>query len=872
MKTDRLAIILDLIASEDIDSQETMVAKLNERGLAVTQATVSRDIKKLGLIKMRTTTGGFKYVVGAEFTTGSNDETREGSPNQLAKKGSNNRYFTIQDGVLLKYTGQEEVVVIPGNVTEIAKNAFYRKTTPKCITIPSTVKVLQPYALAECKSLEKLVIEPGQTIIPEGLCNCCRNLKEVNLPEGIISIGEKAFHACPIFHFSFPSTLKEIGDSAFNEDPLMEVILPEGVESIGSYAFSDATCDKIIVPASCKLLGNCFCKAVNIKTLVILSDSVKAKPIRYLTIDYSIFTTSLLFNSWEEDKVKSSLPVTVYCSDNVKKRLPKCWHNKCKPLSEWGGDNKVQKADETAPTHINIYKLPDETIKRLLVGSDDPIAALEKRKFPRKTKFEIETSQGTVSVVNQAYTDIKRACNEYYEACFDMYVAIDHYLDKDTVASRIDLADGGHSDASWFATPEIDWDAPGLTEEQRAIRLLMLAKVADTFLQGDCLKEIIESMPKKKNGTLMKNRVTRIASGNIVSKEARVLELAAKADSESSIVLFADYRSFSSEELSLIENDYLSTHWHALNWDIDREEIDKTTQIEKGPSRNEVIQELKQKWLSGKGEWAFAWKKRFNEDPVFREVATTLVWITRERTNFRYSFRVKSNGLCLLADGNEVSIPDQFKIALAYGPHLEINEWRKWRFDFEKEKIQQPFMQLKETSYNPEKIEYTDEQERTLYSLSQHDRIVTRYHGIEVWYGSLKECLNDGYELRRYPDQAEQILFPNSICFMWAPFDSNKGLFYPYEEPVFSEVLILGKLRLSDGDYSDNGFPRPVNHFFFMMDMVCVKDAIHKNNLALLKERSKFLSVDNIQECIDLAKTEKAADCLAWLEDQKTIM
>ena len=62
MKNERLAKILALIASEDIGSQEELAKRLNEQGMSVTQATVSRDIKDLKLIKIRTDSGGFKYV------------------------------------------------------------------------------------------------------------------------------------------------------------------------------------------------------------------------------------------------------------------------------------------------------------------------------------------------------------------------------------------------------------------------------------------------------------------------------------------------------------------------------------------------------------------------------------------------------------------------------------------------------------------------------------------------------------------------------------------------------------------------------------------------------------------------------------------
>ena len=43
--------ILELIAHESIGTQEDLAARLNAEGFAVTQATVSRDIKELGLIK-----------------------------------------------------------------------------------------------------------------------------------------------------------------------------------------------------------------------------------------------------------------------------------------------------------------------------------------------------------------------------------------------------------------------------------------------------------------------------------------------------------------------------------------------------------------------------------------------------------------------------------------------------------------------------------------------------------------------------------------------------------------------------------------------------------------------------------------------------
>ncbi len=61
MKNKRHLEIIKLIKNNNIGTQEELVAALEEAGIDVTQATVSRDIKKLGLIKIPDGKGGYKY-------------------------------------------------------------------------------------------------------------------------------------------------------------------------------------------------------------------------------------------------------------------------------------------------------------------------------------------------------------------------------------------------------------------------------------------------------------------------------------------------------------------------------------------------------------------------------------------------------------------------------------------------------------------------------------------------------------------------------------------------------------------------------------------------------------------------------------------
>lgn len=65
MKLHRQSAILDVINQYDITSQKELIEKLAEFGINVTQATISRDIKELQLIKVPVENGKYKYTKGS---------------------------------------------------------------------------------------------------------------------------------------------------------------------------------------------------------------------------------------------------------------------------------------------------------------------------------------------------------------------------------------------------------------------------------------------------------------------------------------------------------------------------------------------------------------------------------------------------------------------------------------------------------------------------------------------------------------------------------------------------------------------------------------------------------------------------------------
>ena len=82
MKTQRQAKILEIVSNKDVETQEQLLAELQAAGYNSTQATISRDIKELRIVKELTSFGTYRYTVsskelGGTFSTRLNTIFRE---------------------------------------------------------------------------------------------------------------------------------------------------------------------------------------------------------------------------------------------------------------------------------------------------------------------------------------------------------------------------------------------------------------------------------------------------------------------------------------------------------------------------------------------------------------------------------------------------------------------------------------------------------------------------------------------------------------------------------------------------------------------------------------------------------------------------
>lgn len=186
--------------------------------------------------------------------------------------------------VITKYTGTSSYLSVPATIenlpVEIAEGAF------------------------EGAEIRTLILPDTLTEIPDKMCLDCKYLQNIQVPVGLVNIGEEAFKNTPaLTSFNFPETLENIEYAAFwesgisgeitvpakwklgisifvschitkvvfedgvteipdalfdNNEVLSEVYIPETVTEIGTAAFCRTSIKEITVPKSVKKIGNDF--------------------------------------------------------------------------------------------------------------------------------------------------------------------------------------------------------------------------------------------------------------------------------------------------------------------------------------------------------------------------------------------------------------------------------------------------------------------------------------------------------------------------------------------------------------------------------------------------------------------------------------
>lgn len=125
----------------------------------------------------------------------------------------NSKDFKIKNGVITKYIGSCEDVVIPDGVESIGNSAFEGQTGIKSVTIPESVTFIDSGAFYNCSNLESIQIANKLTKIGTGAFSHCEKLADEN---GLVIVNDILFgYYGEDYYVEVPESIKRVDVNTF---------------------------------------------------------------------------------------------------------------------------------------------------------------------------------------------------------------------------------------------------------------------------------------------------------------------------------------------------------------------------------------------------------------------------------------------------------------------------------------------------------------------------------------------------------------------------------------------------------------------------------------------------------------------------------
>lgn len=141
-----------------------------------------------------------------------------------------------KDNEIIYTTTDGEIIEL--NDSNIVSNIYYKDKGCGIITYKNNNN-LNNVSFRDKHTLTRIIFPEGISKINAYIFCNCTNLRQVNIPEGVTSIGTAAFENTVIEHINLPSSLTGIGEAAFRGcEYLLSIIIPDGVTNISKWCFS----------------------------------------------------------------------------------------------------------------------------------------------------------------------------------------------------------------------------------------------------------------------------------------------------------------------------------------------------------------------------------------------------------------------------------------------------------------------------------------------------------------------------------------------------------------------------------------------------------------------------------------------------------
>lgn len=158
-----------------------------------------------------------------------------------------------------------EVLDLSGTNMTVFPNralAFYHgeNTTLKEVILPEGLISIEEAAFANCTALEKLNVPSTVNTLGRWILENTK-VTSFTIPQGVTEIPASCFYGSAITTVNIPQSVKTIGNWAFQDAKLTEVVIPSSVTSIGEWAFGcnndNPTLQSVIIEADITEIPNC---------------------------------------------------------------------------------------------------------------------------------------------------------------------------------------------------------------------------------------------------------------------------------------------------------------------------------------------------------------------------------------------------------------------------------------------------------------------------------------------------------------------------------------------------------------------------------------------------------------------------------------
>ncbi len=219
-----------------------------------------------------------------------------------------------KDGTILYYIPNiidQDSLIIPEGVTTIGYRAAEDQQNVKAIHLPSSLKTIEIIAFSESQIETVVFSDDAELEVIQPFAFYQTNLKSVQLPDTLKSIGEQAFAKSSLESIQLSASLESIGERAFAETrKLMEIEIPELVITIGYAAFYHSTLEHIVFLGNeTHLNSDIFVHTFHLKSIEIPT----THPL-FLSDDgilYDKQQTTLIHYPYQHPQTTFQLPITL---------------------------------------------------------------------------------------------------------------------------------------------------------------------------------------------------------------------------------------------------------------------------------------------------------------------------------------------------------------------------------------------------------------------------------------------------------------------------------------------------------------------------------------------------------------------------------